>query len=403
MKIIDHYCHERVDIFSEGVISMAKPNQNWVKIAVILLLVFVLALFHFLTGIEKSPYYGFYCRLYYLPIVLAGLWFCLRGGVLVAVLVSVLFAPHIFFKWGQVDIIPLEHYLEILLFNLTGFLTGFLSSRINFQSTRAEKNMRQLTESFTLLKEQANLIVKIEDQLRQADRLTVLGELSAEMAHEIRNPLGSIRGTAEILRDALPEDNRYTEFSQILIKEVDRLNRVVEDFLNFARSTTDEQPDFKPNEVLHEVLQLCRQQVTKDHVQIHWQEGQLPAAVGDAAQFKQVFLNLILNALQAMPAGGELWIETQVNVQQQIVLTFRDSGPGIPAADLEQIFNPFFTTKEKGTGLGLAITSRIIQNHCGKISVRNFPTGGAEFTLTLKQAEYPCLDGVANGTTNIID
>ena len=382
---------------------MAKPNQNWLKIAVILFLVFVLALFHYLTGIERSPYYGFYCRLYYLPIVLAGLWFCLRGGMTIALLVSVLFAPHIFFKWGQFDIVPFEHYLEILLFNLTGFLTGFLSSRINFQSMRAEKNMHQLAESFTLLKEQANLIVEIEDQLRQADRLTALGELSAGMAHEIRNPLGSIRGTAEILRDALPEDNRYTEFSQILIKEVDRLNRVVEDFLNFARPTTAEQQDFKPNEILHEVLQLCRQQVTKDQVQIHWQESPLPAAVGDAAQFKQVFLNLILNALQAMTAGGELWIDTQINEQQQIVLTFRDNGPGIPPEDLDRIFNPFFTTKVNGTGLGLAITYRIIQNHCGNISVKNSPTGGAEFTMILKPADYPCRDGVDDDTTNIID
>ena len=379
---------------------MSKPNQNGLKIVVILFLVLVLALFHYLTGIEQSPYYGFYCRLYYLPIVLAGLWFCLRGGLLVAVLVSILFAPHIFFNWGQFDVIPLEYYFEIILFILTGFVTGLMSSRINFQSMRAEKNMKQLEESFTQLREQANLIVEIEDQLRQADRLTALGELSAGMAHEIRNPLGSIRGTAEILRDALPDNNRYTEFSQILIKEVDRLNRVVEDFLNFARPTTDEQRDFKPNEILHEVLQLCWQQITKSRIKIHWQEKPLPAAVGDAAQFKQVFLNLILNALQAMSAGGELWIETAVNAQQQIVLTFRDSGPGIPAADLDRIFNPFFTTKAKGTGLGLAITYRIIQNHCGKISVKNSSAGGAEFTMILKPAEYPCRDGVANDTTD---
>ncbi len=379
---------------------MIKSNQKWLKIVVILFLVFVLALFHYLTGIEQSPYYGFYCRLYYLPIVLAGLWFCLRGGVVVAVLVSILFAPHIFFNWGQFDVIPLEYYFEIILFILTGFVTGLMSSRINFQSMRAEKNMKQLEESFTQLREQANLIVEIEDQLRQADRLTALGELSAGMAHEIRNPLGSIRGTAEILRDALPDNNRYTEFSQILIKEVDRLNRVVEDFLNFARPTTDEQRDFKPNEILHEVLQLCWQQSTKSRIKIHWQEKPLPAAVGDAAQFKQVFLNLILNALQAMSAGGELWIETAVNAQQQIVLTFRDSGPGIPAADLDRIFNPFFTTKAKGTGLGLAITYRIIQNHCGQISVKNSSAGGAEFTMILKPAEYPCRDGVDNDTTD---
>ena len=145
---------------------MRNPNKDALKVAVILLLVFVLTFFHYLTGIENSPYHGFYCRLYYLPIVLAGLWFCLRGGIAVALLVSLLFAPHIFFKWGQIEVIPLEYYLEILLFNLTGFLTGFLSSRINFQSMRAEKNMQQLSESFTKLREQANLIVEIEDQLR---------------------------------------------------------------------------------------------------------------------------------------------------------------------------------------------------------------------------------------------
>ncbi len=369
---------------------MQKPDQDKLKIAIILIFVFVLAFFHYLTGIQRTPYYGFYCRLYYLPIVLAGLWFCLRGGVATAVLVSILFAPHMFFRWGQVDVIPLEHYLEIALFNLTGFLTGFLSSRINFQSMRAEKSMQQLSESFTQLREQATLIVEIEDQLRQADRLTALGELSAGMAHEIRNPLGSIRGTAEILRDALPADNQYTEFSQILIKEVDRLNQVVEDFLSFARPTADDQRDFKPTEILHEVLQLCRQQITKDNIKIHWQENPLPAVVGDAAQFKQVFLNLILNAFQAMPSGGELWIESDVNEKNQVVLTFRDSGSGIPAEDLDRIFNPFFTTKTKGTGLGLAITYRILKNHCGDISVANSPEGGAEFTIILKAADYPC-------------
>ncbi|MFK5925620.1 MAG: ATP-binding protein [Desulfuromusa sp.] len=382
---------------------MGKTNQNWLKITVILLLVFILALFHYLTGIERSPYYGFYCRLYYLPIVLGGLWFCLRGGIATALLVSVLFAPHVFFKWGQTEVIPLEHYLELVLFNLTGFLTGFLSSRINFQSLRAEKNMQQLSESFTKLREQANLIVEIEDQLRQADRLTALGELSAGMAHEIRNPLGSIRGTAEILRDALPDNNQYTEFSEILIKEVDRLNRVVEDFLNFAQPTTNEQHDFKPDEILHEVLQLCRQQVTKGNIQIHWQENPLPAAVGVAAQFKQVFLNLILNALQAMTSGGELWIESEVGENNQIILIFRDNGPGIPAADLDRIFNPFFTTKSKGTGLGLAITYRILKNHCGEISVANSPEGGAVFTMTLKAADYPCPNGDQSGATDIID
>ena len=249
--------------------------------------------------------------------------------------------------------------------------------------------------SYAKLRAQADLILEIEDQLRRADRLTALGELSAGMAHEIRNPLGSIRGTAEILQDAFPPENRYAEFTRILIAEVDRLNQVLEDFLDFARSGSSERNDFKPAEVLHEVLQLS-QQAGKHRVSVSWNEAPLPAAIGDAGQFKQVFLNLVLNAFQAMENAGQLWIETEVK-DAQIVMRFRDSGPGIPAGDLDRVFNPFFTTKNEGTGLGLAITYRIVQNHRGQIRVRNVPEGGAEFTLILQPVDRPCADEEDDG------
>ncbi len=366
---------------------MTMSRQDVLKVAVLLLLVASVTVLHYVTGTQHTEYHDIYRRLYYLPIILGGFWYGMRGGAGIALLVSVIYAPHVLFQWGHMPSIHLEQYLEILLYNLIGFVTGFLSSRLHAQRMLAEENMQRLAESFSKLREQADLIVEIEDQLRQADRLTALGELSAGMAHEIRNPLGSIRGTAEILRDAMPGDNRYAEFGQILINEVDRLNRVVEDFLSFARPNSNEQSDFRPDEVLSEVLQLSHQQATTHQVRIHWQAKPLPSAVGDAAQFKQVFLNLILNALQAMACGGQLWIETGLDESGRIVLKFRDSGPGIPADDLDRIFNPFFTTKTHGTGLGLAITYRIVQNHSGKISVANLPAGGAEFTISLKPAD----------------
>jgi len=319
------------------------------------------------------------------PIVLGGIWYYLRGGAIVALLVSVLYAPHVLFQWGHLPAIHIEQYLEILIYNTIGCLTGFLAEREHVQRIRAEDAVEHLASSYAKLKSQADLILEIEDQLRRADRLTALGELSAGMAHEIRNPLGSIRGTAEILRDAFPPEDRYAEFTNILVDEVDRLNKVLEDFLHFARPEASERNEFKPAQVLNEVLQLTRQQANQKQISVVWSEEELPAAVGDAAQFKQVFLNLILNALQALPDGGQVWILAQVN-EDQITLLFRDNGPGIPDADLDKIFNPFFTTRQDGTGLGLAITHRLVLNNCGQIRVANHPDGGAEFTLILQRA-----------------
>ena len=364
--------------------SMAKPIPRLVALALMIGLVTAL---HYLTATQHSQYHDIYRRLYYLPIVLGGLWFSLRGGVGTALLVSVLYAPHILFQWGHLPSSHLEQYLEILLYNTIGFLTGFLTSKEQAQRLRAEENAAHLAGGSAQLREQADLILEIEDQLRRADRLTALGQLSAGMAHEIRNPLGSIRGTAEILQDAFPPDHRYAEFTRILISETDRLNKVLEDFLNFARPAETQHNDFRPTQVLGEVLQLTQPQALKKQIHIYWQEQPLPAAIGDAGQFKQVFLNLVLNALQAMENGGQLRIESEVKPDGRILVQFKDSGPGIPEEALDRIFNPFFTTKAEGTGLGLAITHRIIQNHGGKISVANAPEGGAVFTLCLMPAD----------------
>lgn len=370
---------------------MKIERHDYIRILILLVMVVAVTSLHYLTATEHSHSHGIYRRLYYVPIVLAGIWFYLRGGVGVALLVSVLYAPHVLFQWGHLPAIHIEQYLEILIYNTIGFLTGFLSAKEHAQRIRAEDAAKHLASSYAKLKSQADLILEIEDQLRRADRLTALGELSAGMAHEIRNPLGSIRGTAEILRDAFPPEDRYAEFTKILVSEVDRLNKVLEDFLRFARPDASEQNNFKPAQVLHEVLQLTRQQAAKKQISIVWDEQELPAAIGDGSQFTQVFLNLILNALQALPNGGQLEIETRQE-KDKIQMIFLDNGPGIPAADLDKIFNPFFTTKNDGTGLGLAITHRIVVNHCGQICAENRPAGGAQFTLTLQRAGISCAD-----------
>ena len=362
-----------------------KPAQRHVtRITLILALILIVTFLHYFTGTEHSHYHGIFRRLYYLPIILAGFWYGIRGGVTSGLVISAIYLPHVLLQWEHHPDIHTEQILEIVLYNVIGMLTGGLSSQINLLRLRAEKNMQQLAESYTKLRDQADMIVEIEDQLRQADRLTALGELSAGLAHEIRNPLGAIRGTAEILNDSLPEHLRHGEFSQLMISEVDRLNQVVENFLNFARPPANQQTEFNPEAVLSEVLQLTKHQAVKNRIRIHWTRLDLPQVVGDSVQFKQVFLNLVLNALQAIDHDGDLWIETDFS-DHEITLKFRDSGPGISSDCLDKVFNPFYTTKSDGTGLGLAITYRIVQSHNGKVCVRNSPEGGAEFTLTLKR------------------
>jgi two-component system, NtrC family, sensor histidine kinase HydH len=357
-------------------------RQELIRLLILVFLVAVITALHYLTTVQDTRFHDIYRRLYYIPIVLGGLWFSLRGGVATAIAISVLFAPHVLFQWGHHPTAHPEQYLEILLYNVIGFLTGFLAQRERYQKIRYQKAAERLEESYSQLRSQADLILEIEEQLRRADRLSALGELSAGMAHEIRNPLGSIRGTAEILRDGLPAGDARHEFTGILIREVERLNRVVEDFLRFARPAPLARAPVDIDRILGEVLTLLRQTSMKSRVLVELDAGGLPPFSGSGEQLRQAFLNLALNALQAMPEGGELKVFTR-QVDGEVRISFADRGQGIPPENLERIFNPFFTTRHEGTGLGLAISHRIVQAHGGRMQVESRLGQGTSFTIHL--------------------
>ena len=361
------------------------PRQTLLRLIILLVLIAGITALHYLTATDRAHAHDVFRRLYFIPVILGGIWFGLRGGFSTALFVSVVYSPHVVFQWGRIPGSHPEQYLEILIFNVIGVITGSLASREHQQRLRAEESATRLAVSFAKLREQADMIIEIEDQLRRADRLTALGELSAGMAHEIRNPLGSIRGTAEILRDAFPPEHKYAEFTAILVKEVDRLNQVLEDFLRFVRPEPSDLVRFLPAETLREVLQLGEVQARKASVNIVTEIADLPEAEGAAGQFKQVFLNLILNAVQAMAGGGQLHISAETR-DNWVICRFIDNGPGIPKENLERIFNPFFTTKQEGTGLGLAITGRIVENAGGRIKVESEVGQGTTFTLKLRVA-----------------
>jgi len=236
---------------------------------------------------------------------------------------------------------------------------------------------------------------QVYERMKERDRLAALGQMAAGLAHEIRNPLGSIKGAAQYLQPghtaaATREGTR--EFLDIIIEEVNRLNKIVSQFLDYARPYRGEQRQLDVAEVLKKTLALFAKEA-EDHGKVEIITDfadRMPPVRADAEQLLQVFLNLSLNALQAMPGGGKLWISTALRrstrrgaVTAFLEIRFRDAGVGIPAGDLKNLFIPFFTTKEKGTGLGLPISQRIIENHGGTIEVRSQPAEGATFTVLL--------------------
>jgi signal transduction histidine kinase len=370
---------------------MLPPNKTiYLRLSIVATLLLLVTALHYLTTTQMVNAHDIYRRLYYVPIVLGGVWFALRGGILTAILASLFYMPHVLFHWQHNPTIAVEQYLEIVLYNVIGCLTGFLAQRERLQKFRYQKAAETLEDSYLKLREQADQIIEIEDQLRRADRLSALGELSAGMAHEIRNPLGSIKGTAEILRDGVAADDPKLEFAEILIREVDRLNQVLEDFLHFAKPSPVEHGHFSLGEVVSDVLDLTRQQSLRSQIVVEVELDKDIEIPGRGEQIKQALLNLVLNAIQAMPSGGLLKVSS-TNFEHKIHIQVSDNGPGIALENRERIFNPFVTTRDSGTGLGLAITQRIVQGHGGHIVLYSTPGQGTNFTiclpLTLEKAE----------------
>ena len=251
---------------------------------------------------------------------------------------------------------------------------------------------------------------KLYERMKERDRLAALGEMAAGLAHEIRNPLGAIKGAAQLLVPMAPSASspggstpqvsdvpaETREFLGIIVEEVNRLNKVVSSFLDYARPYRGELTPLDLNEVIRKTATLIAADARVE-ISLALDEG-VPRVRADAEQLRQVFLNLAINAIQAMPEGGKLTVATGLRKGRRstsfgaapahwVEVRFRDTGSGIPPGELKNLFIPFFTTKEKGTGLGLPISQRIIENHGGTIEVRSRQGVGSTFTVVLPAIE----------------
>lgn len=270
-------------------------------------------------------------------------------------------------------------------------------------------------DTFRQLAAQAARVIESSqayERVKERDRLAALGEMAAGLAHEIRNPLGAIKGAAQLLVvDGKPIEpgQEAAELMEIIVEEANRLNNVVTRFLDYVRSEKSEreaQGKVDVNAVIRKTVQLVQQSNDAKNIELRFRtDDLLPSVIGDPEALLQVFLNLGLNAIQAMPDGGTLEILTtrrrrsRLGYGQFAEIRFRDTGVGIPRDKLKKLFIPFYTTKQKGTGLGLAISQRIVSQHGGTIEVRSTPGQGSTFSVFLPAMTDPARAGLDPRTT----
>ena len=225
--------------------------------------------------------------------------------------------------------------------------------------------------------------IRLEEQLARAKHLSNLGEMTASISHEIRNPLGIIKSSAELLKKKMDKLDAASNLPQIIVEETGRLNDIITDFLNYARPHEPHRRFCQPADILSKTIEYLTNEFNRNHISVHRDiDASLPEIAVDPDMLHQALLNLMLNAIQAMPSAGRLDIGLKQS-NNQLIISLQDSGPGIPEAIIDKIWDPFFTNKEKGTGLGLGIVRNIISAHDGTVHIANASQGGTVVTIAL--------------------
>jgi signal transduction histidine kinase len=300
-------------------------------------------------------------RFCYIPIVIAASFFGMRGGLWVAAIISALVMPYILGS-DQGDHNLAGELVEIVFYFAIAVLVGALSDREH--RTRRRQEQMQL-------------------QLERSHKLSMVGQMAAGVAHEIKNPLASIKGGVEILCSEGASDDERSEFREIVTREIHRIDGTVKEYLDFARPRETRLEAVDLVEVVTAAVKQLESQAGDAGVTIASSSDPAVSVSADREKIHQVVLNLLLNAIDASTGGDTIEVTTRARGTDFAELTIRDFGPGIDADETERVFEPFYTRKTTGSGLGLAIVKSIVESHHGSVALKAAPEGGAVFTVTL--------------------
>ena len=372
----EHSVYEWLVLLALGAIQIAEAHLELSSdtIGAALVIALKLALCYWLvaeTGGVESSYY----LIFWLPIVSAASNLGLGGTLLNTLISSAVYLSFLFFVDFETNYIPPEGQRELTVRVLFFFLSAVLVNRFATENRAKTEHLAQANRELR----------EAQAEVQRSERLAALGQLSAGLAHEIRNPLGVISASAEILEKNVADENKVArEVSGFIRSEVHRTNELVTRFLNFTRPSPLQKEPANLNDVVRGAVSQLMEKVKgrKEDIQIRQDLHNVPRFSFDATLVESVVLNLLLNGYEAMSSGGTLVVRTRRN-GSMAQIEVADSGIGIKKDQLENIFNPFFTTKPDGVGLGLAMVSKFVDSHGGKITVTSRAGEGATFRVSL--------------------
>src|SRR5579871_2506971 len=353
-----------------------QPHLARLGIAGVAVGTLLISLAHHATPSSHLHWHNVLQHLYYVPTVVAALLFGWRGGLAAGLLAGASHLPDILLTLREAPDYALEQMVEIPVLCLVGLLTGMFSDRDRKQRKDIESTTNRLTQVYQEL--QQNF-----EQMKRAERLFAVGQLAAGLAHELRNPLGSVAGAAGILQRNANLEPKHQECLEIINKESQRLNRLLTEFLDFARPRPPKYQSVDVDSLLSSVIQLASHGVGRSAVVLRKETASpLPPVEGDPEMLKQFLLNLVINAIQAMPDGGEVVVSAALR-DGKMLIGVQDQGRGIAPESRDKIFDPFFTTKDGGTGLGLPVAHQIVEQHGGILRAEANSGRGMTFSALL--------------------
>ncbi len=327
------------------------------RIRVVLLgaMVAGITLLHYFTEWKVHYYHIFYQGLYFLPVILGGFWFGIRGALCVSLSISILYLPFTVIHWNGFSAEDFNSVMEMVLYNVVALILGRLRD-----------------------KEKA-----VQKRLREAEGLATLGKAFSGLAHDLKTPLIAIGGLSRLVQKKFEKDDPCHNKLDMIIKETQRLEEMVKEMLDFSKPLELHRSEEDIRKVVKQCADLIADLAQQRRVNVDNQCPQnLPPISFDSSRIKQALINLLINAIDASPGGETVTVYSYLR-QKKLVIEVRDNGSGIPIDRREEIFLPFFTTKRDGTGLGLPITKKIVEAHRGYVEVLGNRERGVTIRLVI--------------------